>query len=170
MLKADEVSAKQEVVDIEESVWAPRLGLKGNIDASLRIGTSAAPQPQQGGMQTWLQGGPAGGQQGGHGQFQQQQQQSRQQGKQQHGQQRQQGGPGQQQQQQQQRRHPWQAGQQQPHAQQQPPHEQQQPRWRQQVLATPVQQALAPFEFKTGRPHHSHRAQVYTLGTLTHLH
>lgn len=78
----------QEVVDIEESVWAPRLGLKGNVDASLRVGMSV--QPQQAAMQNWLQGGTAG----------------------------------------------------------------------QQWQGPAVQQALAPFEFKTGRAHHSHRAQV----------
>ena len=75
----------QEVVDIEESVWAPRLGLKGNVDASLRVGMSA--QPQQAAMQNWLQG--------------------------------------------QQKAHP-----------------------------PAVHQSLVPFEFKTGKAHHSHRAQV----------
>jgi len=29
--------APQEVVDIEESIWAPKYGLKGNIDATLQV-------------------------------------------------------------------------------------------------------------------------------------
>ena len=83
--RASDALCTQEVLDIEESVWAPRLGLKGNVDASLRVGMSV--QPQQAVMQNWLQG-------------------------------------------------------------QQKPDQ------------TAIRQALVPFEFKTGKAHHSHRAQV----------
>lgn len=31
------------VVDIEESVWAPRYGLKGMVDASVEVGFDASP-------------------------------------------------------------------------------------------------------------------------------
>ena len=81
------VSVLQSVVDIEESVWAPRYGIKGSIDASFRVGL--APEHQQ----------------------------------------------------QPQRQHQWQAraaG----------------------VGLAGVEQLMVPFEFKTGRPHLSHGAQV----------
>ena len=77
---------EQEVADIEESVWAPKYGIKGNIDATLMVAFGTDPQQQR----------------------------------------------------------------------------------QQQNVHTPGQQqqpaVLAPFEFKTGKPHHSHRAQV-TLPT-----
>ncbi len=135
---------KQEVLDIEESVWAPRLGLKGNIDASLRLGMAADPH---GAMQTWLQPNVP-----------QQQQQQQQVGQECSRPQSQQQGS---QQQLQRPLHPWQGGQQQGQLQSQQgvQHGQQQQR-RLAAPKVPVQQALAPFEFKTGRPHHSHRAQV----------
>lgn len=123
-------------MDIEESVWAPRLGLKGNVDASLRLGMAA--EPQKGAMANWLQQGAAGQQGMGpaapqRGNWQQQQQHQQVQGHTQP---------------QYQRQLPQQAAQ---HQQQQRP---------------PVQQALAPFEFKTGRSHHSHRAQVCCQAVL----
>ena len=78
---------EQEVTDIEESVWAPKYGIKGNIDATLMVAFEAGPLQQQ----------------------------------------------------RQQRVHN--LGQ------------------RQQLPAV-----LAPLEFKTGKPHHSHRAQVSLAG------
>ena len=36
----------QEVTDIEESVWAPKYGIKGNVDASLMVAFEAAGQQQ----------------------------------------------------------------------------------------------------------------------------
>ncbi len=73
----------QDVVDIEETVWAPRYGIKGSIDASLRVGLE--PQHHKPPLQP-QQARPAG--------------------------------------------------------------------------VVGAEQALAPFEFKTGRPHMSHNAQV----------
>lgn len=70
----------QEVTDIEESVWAPKYGIKGNVDASLMVAFEAVGQQQ-------LQGARQGQGQG-------------------------------------------------------------------------LTSMLAPFEFKTGKPHQSHRAQV----------
>lgn len=81
-------------MDVEESVWAPRLGIKGSIDASFRLGLANASQhqPLPQAAHPWGVGGGSNG--GGNGQ-----------------------------------------------------HE-------------VVHQALAPFEFKTGKPHMSHHAQV----------
>ncbi len=74
-------------MDIEESIWAPKYGLKGNVDATLMVARAAPPS--------------AGAQPRGVQQFGQQP-----------------------------------------------------------AAAAALQTALAPFEFKTGRPHMSHRAQV----------
>lgn len=87
------VNGEQEVTDIEESVWAPKYGIKGNIDASLMVAFEAGPLQHQ-----------------------------RQQRVQTLGQQRQ------------------------------------------------LPAVLAPFEFKTGKPHQSHRAQVRPVGTASFDH
>lgn len=83
---------------MEESVWAPRLGIKGSIDASFRLGLADAsnhrPPPQS--AHPWGVGG-GGGHDGQH---------------------------------------------------------------------EKVHQALAPFEFKTGKPHMSHHAQVLSTTVL----
>ena len=74
-------------MDIEESIWAPKYGLKGNVDATLLVAREAPPpsaRAQPGGVQQFGQ----------------------------------------------------------------------------RPAAVSSQTALAPFEFKTGRPHMSHRAQV----------
>lgn len=82
------MNGEQEVTDIEESVWAPKYGIKGNIDATLMVAFEAGPQQQQHRQRVQTLG--------------------------------------------------------------------QQPQ---------LSAVLAPFEFKTGKPHMSHRAQVWSAGT-----
>jgi hypothetical protein len=53
---AEEALCVQEVVDIEENVWAPKYGLKGMIDASLRTAFHSNPRQVCCSDQPWLAG------------------------------------------------------------------------------------------------------------------